>query len=73
MPPSNRMANLLKLLATQVAQKQRNRVSSPNSNLKTKLRRIHTNLINTHGSNNRADRMRFSATLRNLNRLINSI
>lgn len=67
MPPSNRMSNLLKLLATQVEQKQLN------SNLKMKLRRIHRNLVNTHGSNNRADRMRFSATLRNLNRLINSI
>jgi len=62
------MANLLKLLSAQVAQKQ-----TPNSNLKMKLRRIHTTLINTHGSNNRADRMRFSATLRNLNRVINSI
>ena len=71
MPPSNRMSNLLKLLAKQVEQKQRNRAT--NSNLKMKLRRIHTNLLNTHGSNNRADRMRFSATLRNLNRLVNSI
>ena len=71
MPPSNRMSNLLKLLAKQVEQKQRNRAT--NSNLKMKLRRIHTNLLNTHGSNNRADRVRFSATLRNLNRLVNSI
>ena len=71
MPPSNRMSNLLKLLATQVEQRQRNRLT--NSNLKMKLRRIHTNLVNTYGSNNRADRMRFSASLRNLNRLISSI
>lgn len=71
MPPSNRMTNLLKLLATQI--EKRNRAPQPNSNLKTKLRRIHTSLINTHGSNNRSDRMRFSAALRNLNRLINSI
>lgn len=68
MPPSNRMSNLLKLMATQIEQRNR----APN-NLKTKLRRIHTTLTNTHGSNNRADRMRFSATLRNLNNLIKSI
>jgi hypothetical protein len=67
------MANLLKLLSAQVAQKQRNRVSSPNSNLKTKLRRIHANLERNHLSKNPADKLRLSATLRNLNRLINSI
>lgn len=67
MPPSKRMSNLLNILA---AQKQR---SQPNSNLKMKLRSIHRNLRSTYGSNNRADMLRFSKALRNLNSLINSI
>lgn len=68
MPPSNRMSNLLKLMATQIEQRNR----APN-NLKTKLRRIHTNLINTRGSNNHSDRLRFSRALQSLNNLIKSI
>lgn len=73
MPPSNRMANLLKLLSAQVAQKQRNRVSSPNSNLKMKLRRIHTNLERNHLLSNSSAKLRFSRALQSLNNLIKSI
>jgi len=62
MSPSNRMTDLLKLLAEQVKEKNR----APQNSLKNKLRRIHTNLKSTN-------KERFNQALRNLNRLISSI
>ena len=64
-PPrtNNRLHQLIKIFENKIK----------NTNLKTQLRRIHTTMKNTHGSNNRSDKLRFSESLRNLNKLINSI